>query len=214
MSEGRGLTRPAIGVGSLLIFFTRPGLMELSNLTETTDTRRHRKRNLIQGNAFKLQMIISYVASQCLNPAQAKWNNLRKGDRRVWNCVRGTKTRQRHFWGSCSGVGKLYDKTDPKSELRISASPSTRWELLTRCSALHPTVSCTCEDVCPSAVISAHTHHSSRRSLYIPATWDSLLLMNKPFQSSRLSLSFSLSLSPVSSLVGFHQRKHLNDSVL
>lgn len=62
-SEGRGLTRPAIGVGSLLIFFTRPGLMELSNLTETTEARRHHKRNFIQGNAFKLQMIISYVAS-------------------------------------------------------------------------------------------------------------------------------------------------------
>lgn len=30
------LTRPAIGVGSLLIFFTRPGLMELNNLREET----------------------------------------------------------------------------------------------------------------------------------------------------------------------------------
>lgn len=37
-SEGRGLTRPAMGVGSLLIFFTRPGLIELSNLA--TDTQR------------------------------------------------------------------------------------------------------------------------------------------------------------------------------
>lgn len=31
-TEGEGLTRPAMGVGSLLIFFTKPGLMELSNL--------------------------------------------------------------------------------------------------------------------------------------------------------------------------------------
>lgn len=72
MREGRGLTRPAMGVGSLLIFFTRPGLMELSNLTETTEARRHHKMNLNQINAFKLQMIISYMATQSLNPAQAK----------------------------------------------------------------------------------------------------------------------------------------------
>lgn len=30
----RELTRPAMGVGNLLIFFTKPGLMELSNLRE------------------------------------------------------------------------------------------------------------------------------------------------------------------------------------
>lgn len=36
-----GLTRPAIGVGSLLIFFTRLGLIELSNLTKDTDRWKH-----------------------------------------------------------------------------------------------------------------------------------------------------------------------------
>lgn len=31
-----GLTKPAMGVGSLLIFFTRPGFMELNNLAKNT----------------------------------------------------------------------------------------------------------------------------------------------------------------------------------
>lgn len=45
MSEGRGLTRPAMGVGSLLIFFTRLGLIELSNLIKDTEGRGHHKLN-------------------------------------------------------------------------------------------------------------------------------------------------------------------------
>lgn len=32
-SEAEGLTRPAMGVRSLLIFFTDPGLIELNNLS-------------------------------------------------------------------------------------------------------------------------------------------------------------------------------------
>lgn len=62
VSEGRGLTRPAIGVGSLLIFFTRPGFMELSNLATSTQGR-HRPRTLIKHNkhhhqAFKFVSVI------------------------------------------------------------------------------------------------------------------------------------------------------------
>lgn len=35
-----------MGVGSLLIFFTRPGLIELSNLTKDTQRRIHHKLKL------------------------------------------------------------------------------------------------------------------------------------------------------------------------
>lgn len=34
-----------MGVGSLFIFFTRPGLIELSNLTKDTHRKRHHKLN-------------------------------------------------------------------------------------------------------------------------------------------------------------------------
>lgn len=42
VKQGQWPTSPAIGVGSLLIFFTRPGLMELSNLELAEKTTRYK----------------------------------------------------------------------------------------------------------------------------------------------------------------------------
>lgn len=174
-----GLTRPAMGVGSLLIFFTRLGLIELSNLIKDTEGRGHHKLNFNYwfSHAFKtclhdkLRWIFHMMQNKVsLNQARAEWNNCRQKRLRVCEtvCVRvcvslqnkrwGTKREKNIFWGSHSGVWEVYDRTDPKSELRISASPCTHWELLTSSSALHIAVNYTCKEECPSAVTSHCTN--------------------------------------------------------
>lgn len=111
--EVERLTRPAMGVWSLLIFFTDPGLIELNNLSHND-----REENIWAKTDHKKTLRQSDIRAR----------------RRKWNCgclfreKKTNKHREKTLRASHRGQWKDYDKTDSKLDLRFIASAFTHRE--------------------------------------------------------------------------------------